>query len=661
MEEVGLDRSRLLSVRGMGEGKLDSILRHLGGEQGLQSALAGGNVSLISSVDGISQRMAVELVLSFKGLEPGHVMGTEASRQVYGSIMEILREHMHTETSRNRALLLVPGGDLREDQRSAEEVHSFRYLLEGRDRALVEELLGTVSKRPVTRTTRRKDPYILLVEDEEAYQGIRRKGLDSTCLVITPDELSSGLEGDVIYVYSRRELDEELLPMVVAVHHSSPDHEIVPERSMDGILPQLERIKAVSGLRSLFGEGTVCGRAVEVMDELSALSHGPLEPDEVRKKVEEIRIEVETSLKAAISGLTLSGEDTLSILSSGETLPLRDIYRQHARMAVDRILGSLGVKKDLFRMRYPLEVDHEALESMILGMKEKAAMERFRRKVELACELASLRDEIMTELDWAVDLDWKWGLGTFVEDLALAPFEVCDGYLALKGASDLQLRRHRQYQKVDYHLGAVPAGMKDLFPRLDVSDSRTAMLTGANSGGKTTLLMTIAQVLIMARMGLPVPAERAFLPDIDKVFIYKPGRRLDAGGLEEFLKELLPLSMKIDGSSIVLADELEAMTELEAASRIIGVFLEELSSRGAYSVVVTHMAAEIGNYTGCRVDGIEARGLDDKHNLIVDRTPVIGLYARSTPELILKKLLARASGDEKEIYEKVLKSFQSGG
>ncbi|MBN1389733.1 MAG: hypothetical protein JXA22_03715 [Candidatus Thermoplasmatota archaeon] len=661
MEEMILDRSRLLSVRGIGKGRLSAIERQLGGEAGFVKALIEGNVSIISSIEGISQRMAVDLVLSFKGLDPGHVLGTEASGQVYCSLIELLRGHMHTETSRNRALLLVPGGDLKQKQKLAEEVFSCRSLLEGRDRAMVEELLRAVSKKPGGKLSGRKERYVILVEDEEAYQGIRRKGLDSTCLVITPDELSSGLEGDMVYVYSRRELDEELLPIVEAVHHSSPDIEIVPERSMQDLLPQLERIRAVSGLRSLFGEKTSCARALEVMDELSAISQGPLEPDEVRGKVEEIRKEVEASLKVAISGLTLSGNDALSILSSGETLQLREIYRQHARMSADMVLRSLGVKKDLFRIRYPLEIENEALEDMISSMTEKAAVARFRRKVELARELAALRDEVMRELVWAVDLDWNWGLGTFVEDLALAPFQICQGYLALKGAADLHLRDQRQYQKVDYHLGAVPSGMMELFPRFDVSDSRTAMLTGANSGGKTTLLMTIAQVLIMARMGLPVPAERAFLPDIDRVFIYRPKRRMDAGGLEEFLKELLPLSLKADERSIVLADELEAMTELEAASRIIGVFLEELSARGAYSVVVTHMADEIGKYTGCRVDGIEARGLDEKHDLIVDRTPVIGLHARSTPELILKKLHARSRGEDKGIYEKVLKSFQNGG
>jgi len=642
----------------MGEGRLRSLIGEFKAESELASVLEKGDVSRLSSVEGVSQRMAVELVLAFKGLDASSVLGTEAARQIYESIMEVLQDHMHTETSRNRARLLVPGGDLKECEVEAGKVHSFSDLLSGRDRGRIEGLLEIVSRRTHTRTARKKDPYILLVEDEEAFQGIRRRGLDSTCLVLSPDELTGNIEGDVILVYSKREIDEEMLPIVGSVHYSGPAHEIIPERSLDGLADNLERIRAVSELRSLFGEGTVCGRAVEIIEELSSLSNGPMEPEDIRRRVDEVREEVEASLKTAIGGLTLSGDDALTLLSAGETAPLKEIYREHARMAADLVWKKVGVKKDLFRMRFPLQVDEDALDRTISSIREKAAGDRFRAKVALASQLISLKDEVYKELDWAVDLDWKFGLGCFVSDLGLSPFEVVEDFFAVKGAADIHLRMEGQYQAVDYHLGPVPPGMSKLFPDRDVSGSRSAMLTGANSGGKTTLLMTLAQVVMMARMGLPVPAERAYIPDITKVFIYKPKRRLDAGGLENFLKELLPLSMKVDGSSLVLADELEAMTELEAASRIIGVFIEELCSRGAYSVVVTHMADEIGKYTECRVDGIEARGLDEKHNLIVDRTPVIGLHARSTPELILKKLHAKARGDEKEIYSKVLKSFE---
>ncbi|MGA1820832.1 MAG: MutS-related protein [Thermoplasmatota archaeon] len=658
MEQIDRDLSRLRSVKGMGEGRLASLIRGSQGESGLASLLESGDVSRLSSVEGVSQRMAVELVLAYKGLDPGTVLGTEATRQIYDSIMEVLKGHMHTETSKNRAQLLVPGGELKDREREARTVHSYSELLRGRERRRIEALLEAVSRKGHGKVSRKKDPYILVVEDEEAYQGIRKRGLDSTCMVLSPDELAGNLEGDIVLVHSKREIDEEVLPIVSSVHYSSPEHEIIPERAMDGLMNHLDRIRAVSELRALFGEETICGKAVELIDELSALSGGPMEPDDIRRSVEEVRLEVEGSLKTAIAGLTLSGDDALMLLAAGETAPLKEIYREHARMAADLVWKRLGVKKDLFRVRYPLEIDEESLERMINGIREKAAGDRFRTKVALGRQIFALKEEVLKELDWAVDLDWRFGLGCFVTDLSLAPFEVVEDFFAVKGAADIHLRMDGQFQAVDYHLGPVPEGLSLMFPDREISGSRSAMLTGANSGGKTTLLMTLAQTVIMARMGLPVPAERAFIPDIAKVFIYKPKRRLDAGGLENFLKELLPLSMKVDGSSLVLADELEAMTELEAASRIIGVFIEELSSRGAYSVVVTHMADEIGKYTGCRVDGIEARGLDDKHNLIVDRTPVIGLHARSTPELILKKLHARARGEEKEIYTKVLRRFE---
>jgi len=221
------------------------------------------------------------------------------------------------------------------------------------------------------------------------------------------------------------------------------------------------------------------------------------------------------------------------------------------------------------------------------------------------------------------------------------------------------IRKETIRQDVDYHLGPVPGYAGTMFPFRQVSNSRSAILTGANSGGKTTLLETVSQMVIMARMGLPVPAKNGYIPDIDHVFLYKPKRRMDAGGLEGFLKELLPLVLEVDRGSIVLADELEAMTELEAASRMIGVFIEELQKRDSYSIIVTHMADEICRFVNCRVDGIEARGLDESYDLIVDRSPMIGRHAKSTPELILRKLEARSRGKEKEIYSKVLSKFDT--
>jgi len=48
---------------------------------------------------------------------------------------------------------------------------------------------------------------------------------------------------------------------------------------------------------------------------------------------------------------------------------------------------------------------------------------------------------------------------------------------------------------------------------------------------------------------------------------------------------------------------------------------------------------------GARIDGIEAKGLDDRNELIVDHNPVIGRLASSTPELIVEKMAKTSDKD----------------
>ena len=67
---------------------------------------------------------------------------------------------------------------------------------------------------------------------------------------------------------------------------------------------------------------------------------------------------------------------------------------------------------------------------------------------------------------------------------------------------------------------------------------RVALLTGANSGGKTTLLETLAQVAILAHLGLPVNAKHAVVPPIDGVYFFTQKRSLDAGASQAMVAEI---------------------------------------------------------------------------------------------------------------------------
>jgi dsDNA-specific endonuclease/ATPase MutS2 len=78
-------------------------------------------------------------------------------------------------------------------------------------------------------------------------------------------------------------------------------------------------------------------------------------------------------------------------------------------------------------------------------------------------------------------------------------------------------------------------------------------------------------------------------------------------------------------------------------------------------MLVTHLAPAILEATGrddLRVDGIEAKGLDADLELMVDRTPKRNHLARSTPELIVKRLVERSDGHAKVLFGDILTMFQ---
>jgi len=179
---------------------------------------------------------------------------------------------------------------------------------------------------------------------------------------------------------------------------------------------------------------------------------------------------------------------------------------------------------------------------------------------------------------------------------------------------------------------------------VDYEVSGVALLSGVNSGGKTSTLDLVASVVVvLAHMGLagsrraraPPAVRRSTLPRQD------PGT-LDAGAFESTVREFADLAQGGEGS-LVLVDELESITEPGASAKIIAGILEALSANGATAVFVSHLAGEIREMADydVTVDGIEAVGLVDGA-LEVNRSPVKDHLARSTPELIVEKLAGEA-------------------
>lgn len=169
----------------------------------------------------------------------------------------------------------------------------------------------------------------------------------------------------------------------------------------------------------------------------------------------------------------------------------------------------------------------------------------------------------------------------------------------------------------------------------------------------------LAQHTIMAHMGLGVCSKKAIIPQTNEVYYFTKKQSLNAGAFETFLTSFIPVAVG-NKKKLILIDELESITELEAAVKIIIGFIEHIQDDESYAVIVTHMAPEILKRTEnihIRTDGIEAKGLDSDYNLIVDRSPKINYLANSTPELILKKIYEKSEEPIKSVYKDILDKF----
>ncbi len=301
----------------------------------------------------------------------------------------------------------------------------------------------------------------------------------------------------------------------------------------------------------------------------------------------------------------------------------------------------------------PVKGVREIVEFSIARYVESKLFTACRKSVKKLTHVVSKTKEIIAAVQ---DLDYWLALGRFAVEFDLVkPQVIAEGNrLYFEGGRHLFLARQWQQKllprldMVTYILGPAPK------PTAGVDGEKLTLLTGANSGGKTCLLETIFFIVLLPHMGLPVPAKVAHVPAIRGIFFHRRHFAKTAGALEGTLKRLMPAFSKA-AHNLILVDEFEAITEPGAAARILSGLINILADQATLAVFVTHLSNEIVKVVGpvARLDAIQAVGLDRNLELLTDHQPIFGQIGRSTPELIVQKLLKSSKS------KTVQKNYQS--
>ncbi len=127
---------------------------------------------------------------------------------------------------------------------------------------------------------------------------------------------------------------------------------------------------------------------------------------------------------------------------------------------------------------------------------------------------------------------------------------------------------------------------------LELGGAATVLLiSGPNTGGKTVALKTVGLAALSAQSGVPVAAERAELPMVDRVLADIGDEQSIAADLSTFSAHMLNLRATLQAAtrqSLVLVDEMGTGTAPEEGSALAIALLEEFRARGCLTLATTH-------------------------------------------------------------------------
>ena len=661
----------MMNLPGIGERLMKRLDDHFGGRHELIRTLESGDVSRIAEVEGISVKRALALAREYNGAE-ATFLATHEAEKLHGQLIALMQRFASNPASSSRMQMLMPLHQIDERRERCQQMMSFAN---EENEAFVH--LRTLFKNLsyTRRPTQRYERVIVSQHEHPEW--------DSYVRILTPSAQESWKDYTVFktVTWIGKNGPDELPPGWLVLPESGRSDVMIPEYTLDWFTNNRKTLKVLLDLIQWRDEGqeTLHPALEAIFQETNGLDQlasvfamigdaGDVEEMEkirdglwsTAKKLEE---DLNQQIAAEMESVTLdlSGSDMLEALADAATFQrklasatedvMNDIL-ERGRTEFSSYLeaGGLQAPFDLYSSNWPVKLNRGALDKINDELERRINDGRNDHLLRLATKLADLKPLCETAIQRLIEHDMWYSIASWAIHYNATLPELVDHGIWFEQGRHLFIEG--DVQPVSYGLGrAAPKG----------DQQSIALLTGANSGGKTTLLELVAHIAILAHMGLPVPAQHAEVGRVEALHVLaKSGGTQSAGALETTLVDLANVVCNAQ-PKLILADELEAITEPGAGARIIAGMLRAAQQQSNSSMVlVTHLAPAILDAYGnddLRIDGIEAKGLDEHLELIVDRTPKRNCLARSTPELIVRRLVERSSGDAKDVFRDILSLF----
>ncbi len=658
------------------------------------------------------------------GVNSNMLLRSADIRKIFESILEIMQGYANTTYAKDKLFLYFPLppeklDTIIERQKYFADASDIARGITPQQRDTLKSLLSQVRGLYRRAKPRRIEGRVIITNNDKVFDKLITEGVDKWCPVYVLSDGESGADYaqgyDLVLFISPLGVYDESMDMIDNVEILGKDwsiEDVLPELTVSFYARNYRVIDASCKLAEIFSslptnssmegfaEGldfealSKVGEILKNLDENGDLAQGiDSDIDRYRKAVKtfptataetEAWLNEEITSRISKSHVTLGGQQIISILQSADMegadggalrnmLPAEIVETftttiQEAEDKLAQMLGLTAREADWVtgiiseEISLPVKLVPTQINDLEDRLRRLFADKQFSLIKKIANELDKTRDEVMNAVQTLLEFDLFLAVGLFAHDYELQTPNISLEYtgVGIQGANNIFLvesylkGKHGKVQPIDYSIGKTP------FQPHGTNGENCALLSGANSGGKTTTIQTLAQIVTMAQSGFPVPAKQAYIPVFEELyFFYKSRGMVSAGAFETTLKQFAEIVVS-EKSKLALFDEVEAITEPGSAANVIAGLIEILQSDPKTSTVIcSHLAREIQEVTSVplRIDGIEARGLDENLELVVDRTPRFGTLARSTPELIVERLSKLTKGPKKAVYEKILENL----
>jgi DNA mismatch repair protein MutS2 len=297
----------------------------------------------------------------------------------------------------------------------------------------------------------------------------------------------------------------------------------------------------------------------------------------LRRGLERTRREVVSSLERFFSGTEESGAVQEKIIT----------LRQE-RYVIPVKAGSRGLIPGLVHDRsasgQTLFIEPHSAVELNNALREMAAEEKeeVRRILrQLASEIRERREDLEQAMTRLGLLEGIWARAVISEDFDM----VAPVVFSEPGRIDLHGARHPLLER------SIGAGIVPIDFSLG-EETRTLVLTGPNTGGKTVALKTAGLLCLMAQSGLQIPALPGsglscfaeLLADIGDEQSIQQNLSTFSG----HMKNIITVLERSRPGGLVLLDELGAGTDPAEGAALAIAILEEIHASGALTVATTH-------------------------------------------------------------------------